>query len=97
MPVKKSGMRIKVFLNGTSVNPYHALGFTRNPFPQLGRAEYDAAERQISLLGADPIPPVGAEDYIRKTLAGFTSEFIELCVRNYKPGELAVFEVEFPE
>lgn len=71
-------LTLKVTLNGTDTNPFHAMGLTQRPFPQLGKAEYDAQERILNRLAAEPIPDVG---YRRKTLtdAGFSPEFVDLC------------------
>lgn len=87
-------MRITVRLNGTATNPYHRMGLTRNPFPQIGLAEYDAAERALAALAADPIPDT---DHIRRVLAGFSPEFVDVCCLKYRPGEMVVFAVTFPE
>ena len=66
----------------------------QNPFPQLGRAEYDAGERQLASLDGDPIR--GADD-IRERLAGFDPEFVEGVVARFVPGERTTFVVTFPE
>ncbi len=88
-------MKLKVELNGTDKNPYEQMGLTQNPFPQTGKAEWDEACLRIQKLGGPPIPADRAEAYIRETLAGFTQEFVELCVRNYKPGIYVKFYVTF--
>lgn len=88
---------LTVRLNGTNSNPFNRLGLRANPFTELGRAEWDAYERQLQKLGADPIPPEQAEAYIRETLVGFSDEFVTACVQSYKPGEMVTFEVTFPE
>jgi hypothetical protein len=87
-------MRLRITLNGTAGNPYHKWGLTQNPLPQLGVKEYDAACLQLQKLGGDPIPN---EQYIRDTLRGFDKEFIELCVREFKPGFYVTFEVTWPD
>lgn len=87
-------MQITVRLNGTDTNPYSKWGLRCNPFPQIGRAEYDAAERRLNSLGGEPIPDT---DYIRHTLKGFSSEFIELCCSNFRKGEYIEFLVNFPD
>jgi hypothetical protein len=86
-------MRLIVALNGTSENPWHRIGLTQNPFPQI--AKYEVAEACVRLqsLGGDPIPNV---KYIRDKLKGFSEEFIDLCCKNYRPGEFVKFDVEFP-
>lgn len=81
-----------VELNGTDENPYHRLGLTQNPFPQLGKAEYDAAERRLHSLGGDPIPDT---DYIREKLKGFNPEFVELCCSKFEKGKMVKFYIEF--
>lgn len=87
-------MRIQVELNGTSVNPFHALGLTQNPFPQI--ADYKMSSHLVHLqkLAADPIPDV---EHIRRHLRGWSPEFIELCCKMFKPGEMVVFKIEFPD
>lgn len=83
-----------VELNGTSENPYHRLGLTQNPFPQVGKHEWNLMVLQVQKLGGDPIPDV---QYIRDTLKGFTPEFIELCCNNFRKGQMVTFTMEFPE
>lgn len=87
-------MNLRVQLNGTAVNPYHKWGLTQNPFPQLGTAETNAACLRLQSLGGDPIPN---EQHIRDTLRGFSDEFVELCVQNFKPGEYVSFIATWPE
>ncbi len=87
-------MKIKVVLNGTKENPYHKMGFTRNPFPQIAKAELMPAMDTLNKLAADPIPDV---DYIRRTLKGWSPEFVELCCREFKPGTMVRFEITFPD
>jgi hypothetical protein len=89
---KRENVTIQIRLNGTNENPYHRLGLTCNPFPQLAISEYAAAERALQSLGADPIPD---EQYIRDTLEAFPKEFVDLCVEKYKPGEMVDFLVTF--
>jgi len=81
---------LEVVLNGTDTNPFHRFGCTQNPFPQSG--EYASVGNTLKLqsLGGDPIPNT---QYIRDTLKGFSSEFVELCCKNFKPGELVRFTV----
>ena len=85
-------VRLEVCLNGTDENPYHKMGLTQNPFPQLAVHEYAAAELHLQKLGADPIPDT---DYIRKHLEGWTDEFVDICCRMFKKGEYVTFTVEF--
>jgi hypothetical protein len=82
-----------VTINGTNKNHWHRLGTTCNPFPQLGKAEWTFFEHQIATLDGDPIK--SAED-IRKRLTGFSPEFIEGCIRRWKPGYRIRFKITFP-
>lgn len=86
-------MKLKIVLNGTDVNPWHRLGLTQNPFPQLGRCEYDAACLVVQSLGGDPIPDT---DYIRNKLRSFDKEFVDLLCSQFRKGEIVRFTVEFP-
>jgi hypothetical protein len=90
-------MKFKVALNGTDTNPWLKFGLTQNPFPQLGKYEYDRACLQMQKLGGPSIPHEWAEQYIREILKGFSEEFVDLCVRQFKPGEYVEFDVYFPE
>lgn len=81
-----------VSLNGTNENPYHKWGLTQNPFPQIGKYEYDRYEEIVRSLGGDPIPDT---DYIRKKLKGFHPDFIELCCNKFIKGEYVSFTVYF--
>lgn len=84
---------LRVSLNGISVNPFHNLGLTRNPFAQLGKVEHMAAEDQLAKLAADPIPDV---QYIRSTLNGhFSDEFIQFCVDQFIPGRYVIFTINW--
>ena len=85
---------LTVVLNGTDDNPWSAMGLTHNPFPQLGRAEWDAATLRLQSLGGAPIPDTG---YIRDRLAGFSAEFIELCCARYVKGALVKFDVQWED
>jgi len=88
-------MELLVELNGTSENPYHKMGLTQNPFPQTAKYELDAHCLRLQSLGGDPIPNT---DYIRERLAGgFSDEFIELCCRNFQPGKMVKFVVEWKD
>jgi hypothetical protein len=89
-------MKIRVYLNGTQVNPYHKLGLKCNPFPQIARYEYRAADWALAHLSAEPIPNV---EHIKKVLteAGASKEFIELCCAKFVSGKRVGFEIEFPE
>jgi hypothetical protein len=86
-------MKIHVDLNGTVTNPFHKWGLTQNPFLHSPKMEYDGACRQLASLGGDPIPHNAAEGYIRKCLTGFSPEFVDLCVAQFRPGEMVRFEV----
>jgi len=87
-------MQLRVTLNGTDRNPWHRWGLTQNPFPQLGKAEYDAHCLRLQSLGGDPIPDT---DYIRKVLEGWSPEFVELCCQRFKKGAIVQFHVAFNE
>lgn len=84
---------VTVTINGTDVNSWNRWGLRQNPFPQVGLAEFDAGERQIHSLNGEP---VRSEEDIRKRLHGFSAEFIDLCVAEYRPGQRVSFKVEFP-
>lgn len=82
------------FLNGTDKNPYKRFDLTRNPFPQIAKAEYDAAEKALNSLGADPLKSV---DDIRARLSGhFTEEFVESVCARFEPGKMIRCFVEYP-
>lgn len=83
-------MKLQVCLNGTNANPFHKLGLSQNPFPQLAMHQRDSMALQK--LGGAPIPDV---QYIRDTLKGFTSEFVDLCCKQFKPGEYVRFYVTY--
>ena len=83
-----------VRINGTDTNPWHRFGLTQNPFPQLGKAEYDAGERMLASLDGDPIKDA---DDIRTRLRGFDPAFIEGVVQRWRPGERTAFTMTFPE
>ena len=88
-------MELRVTLNGTDKNPWHRMGLKQNPFPQLGKAEYDAACLRLAALGGDPIPNV---QHIKDWLKGyFSDEFIKLCCKNFKPGEIVRFTVHWKD
>jgi hypothetical protein len=87
-------LTLVVTINGTDTNPHLRYGLRVNPFPQLGKAEYTAAERQVASLDGDPV--LGPED-IRARLAGFSEEFIKLCCDRFQPGKRVRFLVTFPE
>jgi hypothetical protein len=86
-------LALRVTLNGTERNPWHTYGLRQNPFPQLGKAEYHAGERQLASLDGDPLR--GPHD-IRARLRGFSEEFIELCIAQFRPGRRVSFTVVFP-
>jgi hypothetical protein len=86
---------IIVSLNGTETNPFNKLGLTQNPFGQVNKGETDEAERRLNSLGAEPIPSENSEAYIREKLAGFSPEFVDLCVNNYRPGKMIKFKVKW--
>lgn len=81
---------ITVKLNGTDTNPYHKLGLRMNPFP----SQYETSDG-LRFLAATPISKEDPEGHIRRALTGFSSEFINLCVKLYKPNEMVSFQVEW--
>lgn len=83
-----------VTINGTDKNPWHKMGMNQNPFPQIGKEEYNKSEMQINSLDADPI--AGPDD-IRKRLEGFSEKFIEGCIKRYVPGKRVRFKITFPD
>ena len=44
-------------------------------------------------LGGDPIPD---EVYIRRRLEGWSTEFVDLCCAQFRPGESVEFDVALP-
>jgi hypothetical protein len=90
----KGKLKLRVELNGTNENPYHKFHLKQNPFPQLGRYEYDRQCLHLQKLGGDPIPNV---EYIRNHLKGWPDEFVDLCCSQFKPGEYVEFDVYFSE
>ena len=87
-------MKLKVALNGTDKNPFHKWGLKQNPFPQIGKYEYDRQCRHLQALGGDPIPDT---DYIRNHLKGWSDEFVEVCCEEFRKGEYVTFTVEWKE
>jgi hypothetical protein len=62
---------LTVRINGTSENPWKRYGCKYNPFPQLGKSEFDRAERILAQLDGDPIHN---EAEIRDRLRGFAGD-----------------------
>jgi hypothetical protein len=89
-------MILRVALNGTDTNPFAIYGATQNPFPQIAKYELQAHIINLQKLGGPPIPQDRPEEYIREVLKGWSEEFIQLCLKNYKPGEYVRFEVKVP-
>jgi hypothetical protein len=86
--------KITVSINGTTENPWHRFGLTRNPFPQIAHYEWMAGQDALASLDE----PVSSEEEIRQRLEGKVSaELIELCVRQYRPGEHVTFDITFEE
>ena len=85
---------ITIKINGTKENPWHKMGFTQNPFPQIAKAEYGAGERAIASLDGDPIKDA---DDIRNRLKGFDPEFVDGIIARWVPGERTEFEFTFGE
>jgi hypothetical protein len=86
---------ITIALNGTNENPFHKLGLTQNPFPQMARYETDRQMLRLQALGGDPIPNAA---HIRSWLEGYCSdELIELCVAQFRLGQMVKFAVSWRE
>ena len=81
-------------LNGTDENPYLRLGLKANPFPQIPKAEASGANAILQDLDANPILN---EADLRKRLQGCTPEFVNVCLQNYKKGNMVTFIIEFPD
>jgi hypothetical protein len=93
-------MRFQVTLNGTERNPFEQFGLTQNPIPSSGSREFDAALLHLQALGGEPIPhqEVGqAEAYIRAHLAGWSKEFVDMCVAAFQPGMIVKAWASFPD
>ena len=86
-------IELNVTINGTGINPWHRFGLRQNPFPQLGKAEYAAGERQLASLDGDP---VRTADDIRERLAGFDPAFVEGVIQRWQPGRRVRFKIVFP-
>lgn len=89
-------MKLRVALNGTDKNPFEIYGVTQNPFPQIAKYELQPHIMNLQKLGGPPIPKDRAEAYIREVLKGWSEEFVELCLKQYKPSEYVKFEVSIP-
>jgi hypothetical protein len=86
-------IELNVTINSTDMNPWHRFGLRQNPFPQTGKAEYAAGERQLASLDGDP---VRTADDIRERLAGFDPEFVEGVIQRWQPGHRVRFKIVFP-
>lgn len=84
---------VTVKLNGTSTNPYVKMGFKRNPFPVIAKAEYAAFDQLLGDLASEPIRDV---EHLRTRLAGCSKEFVDLCCEQFKSGEFAKFDITIP-
>lgn len=85
---------ITVTLNGGPVNVWHQYGTRCNPFPQMARAEDSHANRLLQELDSEPLQSV--QD-IRRILHACSTEFVELCCQQFKPGERVQFQVWWNE
>jgi hypothetical protein len=85
----------KITINGTDVNPFHKLGLTQNPFPQIGKAEWDAGELALNSLAGDPVK--SAADIQARLKGKVSQELIDLCIAQFKPGVEVHFEIVFEE
>lgn len=86
-------LAMRVTINGTDANRWHAYGLTCNPFPQLGIAEFAIGEHRLASLDGDPVR--SAQD-IRDRLAGFAPEFVDGVIERWRPGERVSFVITFP-
>lgn len=87
--------KLLVKINGTNNNPWHKMFLTKNPLPQMPRAELMPHMQALAKLDADPIKDTSQ---IRQILGDlFTNEFIELCCNQFKLGERVGFYVHFSE
>lgn len=86
---------IMVHLNGTPENPFHKLGLTQNPFPQIAEHKWSGACLRMQSLGGDPIPHDTYSEYIRERLKGFSEELIGLCISRFQPGKYVTLEVSW--
>jgi hypothetical protein len=91
--IEMDRIELNVTINGTDMNPWHRFGLRQNPFPQIGKTEYAAGERQLASLDGDP---VRAADDIRERLAGFDPEFVEGVIQRWRPGRRVRFKIVFP-
>lgn len=87
-------MIIEVVLNGTDTNPFHRLGLSQNPFPQVAKTEYASHLLHLAKLGAEPIVDT---NQIRAHLAGWSQEFVDLCCANFRKGEMVRFRVTWKD
>lgn len=87
-----SRMELKVTINGTNANPWNKMGLTRNPFPQIPRAELMPFMDTLAKLDGDPISDT---DQIKSILKGWSQEFVELCCQKFELGKRVCFTVEF--
>jgi hypothetical protein len=85
---------LSISINGTTDNPWHCYGLSRNPFPQLPHREWE--EGQAALASLDE--PISSADEIVERLKGKVSaELVGLCISQYKPGQHVTFNVTFEE
>lgn len=86
-------IRVTVTLNGGPVNVHRQYGLTCNPFPAIPRYGFNAANRMLRDLDADPLT---STDDIKRILHGCDSEFVELCCKHFVPGQRISFDITFP-
>jgi hypothetical protein len=87
-------MRVEVILNATGINPYARWGLRCNPFPAIATYGYAAANALLADLAARPI---ASQTDLRDRLKGCSAQFLELCVRYYRPGKRTRFYVEWTD
>ena len=84
--------KLLVIINGTDYNPWHKMGLTQNPFPQVPQAELSHHMQGLAELDSDPIKN---EAQIREILTGWSQEFVDLCCQRFKVGERVRFVVTY--
>lgn len=85
-------LKLVVTINGTSGNPWHKMGLTQNPFPQIPRAEFTKYMQDLARLDSEPILNVSQ---IKEILVGWSPEFIDICCSKFEAGERVRFEVTY--
>jgi hypothetical protein len=87
-------LTVTIRLNGTDTNSWHKFSLRCNPFPQFAQYELDRGMHAINELDGDPLN--GPTDIQQRLQGRVSQELIDLCIRQFKPGERVEFDVEFP-